>query len=74
MYECCTSRRAFDNLLSKPLMLGVQLMMGARPSFPSSVSSDYKTLAVQCWDKDPDSRPGFETITDSLRQMKSANS
>jgi len=70
MYECYTSKRAFEKLLNNPLVLGVQLMAGTRPSFPSGVSSEYRTLAVQCWNKDPDSRPGFEAISDSLRQVK----
>ncbi len=74
MYECWTGEKAFANLLDNPIAMGVQLMMGKRPSFPSDVPSGYDTLASVCWHKDPEERPSFDVIANDLKRVRSDHS
>lgn len=67
MFECGTGKNPFADLL------GAKPMMGARPSFPVDVDSEYKVLAEQCWHQDSTQRPTFETITAALDKMRSSD-
>src|SRR6185436_5280730 len=42
-------------------------MGGLRPSMPDSAPEEYKKLAEQCYDADPDKRPDANTLCNALQ-------
>lgn len=40
-----------------------------RPAIPRDCNDLWSALMQACWDTDPDERPSFRTITDSLEDM-----
>ena len=72
MFECGTSKKAFADQLHNPVVLGVQIMIGTRPKFPEDMALEYKVLAEQCWQQDPEQRPMFEAITATLGKIRTS--
>lgn len=42
-------------------------MTGKRPDLPNSIPKCYKELITKCWDQDPEKRPTFAQIVESLK-------
>src|SRR6185312_3463036 len=55
--------RQFDTSLIR------EIMGGLRPSMPDSAPEEYKKLAEQCCDADPDKRPDAETIRGDMIKL-----
>lgn len=70
MYECATSKKVFSDLsCTNPMTLVMRMMMGARPSFPEGVATNYRSLAEKCWTADPDFRPTAESVAMEVSQI-----
>ena len=49
--------------------LACDIMDGLRPPMPDSAPEEYKKLAEQCCDADPDKRPSAKTLWDDIRNL-----
>ncbi|WIA08465.1 hypothetical protein OEZ85_007902 [Tetradesmus obliquus] len=78
MYEMLTWQMPFHYLSKEQVVLRV--MSGGRPEIPneselppgtssSTCLASYMTLMEECWDQDPDKRPGFGRIAARLQAM-----
>ncbi len=69
MFECGTGKRVFSDQQIPPLQLNMRILMGARPVFKGDVDLDYKKTAEKCWNKDPNMRPSFDSVTSELQEL-----
>ena len=45
---------------------------GARPRIPEGTPADYRRLMVACWQTNPDERPSFSHIIDTLDGLEAS--
>ncbi|KAK8887864.1 hypothetical protein M9Y10_038923 [Tritrichomonas musculus] len=58
----------YQLLTNKPIKFSLKgLMTGKRPDLPNSIPKCYKELITKCWDQDPEKRPTFAQIVESLK-------
>ena len=50
------------------LMIAKQIEAGNMPEIPSKVSQDLRTLIKSCWSHDPEARPTFNQILETMRR------
>jgi len=66
MYEMSEKSRPFHKMQVKELRERV-IMRGERPRFANNTPSDLQELINQCWDPDPNYRPSFDEIYETMR-------
>jgi len=68
MWEMVMGRSPFEGW-SAPQLLKRVVLENWRPPFPASVLSGYATLAQECWETDPASRPNIDTVLERLEAL-----
>eukprot|EP00039_Didymoeca_costata_P026004 m.351273 g.351273 ORF g.351273 m.351273 type:complete len:170 (-) comp51852_c0_seq1:26-535(-) len=72
LYEIALREKPFFNVQFKNVReLTGFVSSGNRPEVSDSdgLSEEYRMLMVQCWDNDPNARPSFTDITQTLKAM-----
>jgi serine/threonine protein kinase len=67
LYEIFTNKAVFGGDLSPPQIMN-RALTGKRPRVPDNISGFARTLIESCWSTEPQSRPSFCDILDTLRQ------
>lgn len=67
IWECMTREEPY---LGIPVFQVIsRVMQGLRPEIPQYVISDVATLIQDCWVDNPDDRPSFSSILETLEQL-----
>lgn len=64
LWEFLTRKKPFKSMQS--VKISQLVTQGARPRIPDGTPADYKHLMVACWQTNPDQRPSFAHIIDTL--------
>lgn len=69
MYAVLVGKNPFEKYAKTPQAIPTKVLQGYRPEFPVDfmINEDLKDLIQQCWSADPNERPSFENIVDTLK-------
>jgi tRNA A-37 threonylcarbamoyl transferase component Bud32 len=56
-----------------PFSLMMRLVQGLRPTVPKDMPEALQDLMTSCWDHDPEVRPSFDAIVNSLQEIEASN-
>ena len=68
LYEMNTLQKPFPMMESIKIVKAIK--SGYRPPIPDTVEKNMKKLIESCWDENPDNRPPFVVIFDTLTKFK----
>eukprot|EP00775_Hariotina_reticulata_P009645 gene9645-9805_t len=69
LWELFTAGHAYHGI--PRALLGHQVAMnGLRPTFPDFTPHEYRALAERCWQPEPEARPGFQEILETLQRIR----
>lgn len=74
MYSVLSGKIPYASMaMGNPWVLMQMVAMGTRPELDPDVPVAYQSLIKDCWDEQPDSRPGFDEIIERLKELGPRN-
>jgi hypothetical protein len=70
LYEILAKKSGFSNDLTALQVMKKVVVDQMRPEIPDFVLPNVRRIIIDCWADDPDDRPSFASILDTLKQMK----
>lgn len=66
MWECVTAQLPYDGMFA--YQVEDRTVHGVRLEIPEGCEEWYENLMKQCWDQDPNARPSFEAIINTIEE------